>query len=208
MGPKFFSRIFKRGRHRLCKTPARALSNNITDQTPLLDLRPNLMENFQTFRRAVMAGGATNKVFEQEIINRSKIEDSVISDAALYAIQIMKRRWLEMEDEILKKGDLFIIDYIEDFELVEKANVLGNYFLNKLRMIDTKLIREVRGLGLFIGIEFKKRVFEYMKKLIRYGILSNPAGSTVLRFMPPLVIEKHELDEVVEKLEKVLKDEG
>jgi acetylornithine/succinyldiaminopimelate/putrescine aminotransferase len=45
-----------------------------------------------------------------------------------------------------------------------------------------------------------------MKKLLKYGVLANPAGPTVLRFMPPLVIKKDQIDKVIEKLEIVLKE--
>jgi len=102
---------------------------------------------------------------------------------------------------------LAAIKYIEDFELPEKADELGKYFIQRLKDINSKLIREVRGLGLFIGIELKKRSFEYVRKLLNHKILANPAGPTVLRLMPPLVIKKQQIDEVVEKVEKVLKED-
>ena len=101
---------------------------------------------------------------------------------------------------------LSAIKYIEDFNLPEKAKELGTYFINKLREIDSHIVREVRGLGLLIGIELKQKAFEYMKKLLKYGVLANPAGPTVLRFMPPLVIKKDQIDKVIEKLEIVLKE--
>ncbi len=100
---------------------------------------------------------------------------------------------------------LAAIKYIEDFELVKKSEELGSYFINKLKEIDSKIIREIRGLGLFIGIELKKRSFEYVIKLLDQKVLANPAGPTVLRLMPPLVIEKDQIDEVVEILDEVLR---
>ena len=103
---------------------------------------------------------------------------------------------------------LAAIKYIEDFNLPEKADELGKYFIQRLKEINSKLIREVRGIGLLIGIELKKRAFEYVRKLLNHKILANPAGPTVLRLMPPLVIKKDQIDEVIEKVEKVLKEDG
>ena len=96
------------------------------------------------------------------------------------------------------------LKYIEDYNLVKKSGENGKYFLESLKNIDSKLIREVRGIGLMIGIELKKKSFEFVRKLLEHRILATPGGLTVLRFLPPLVIEKEQIDEIVEKVEIVL----
>jgi len=78
--------------------------------------------------------------------------------------------------------------------------------LGKLRAIDAKVIREVRGLGLMIGIELKARVTPYLMALMERGVLALPAGRTVLRLLPPLVIEKEDLEVVAERIAEVLAD--
>ena len=70
--------------------------------------------------------------------------------------------------------------------------------------IQSPLIREVRGLGLMVGIELKQKVTPYLQALMAEGVLALPAGLTVMRFLPPLVIEKDDLVKVVETVKKVL----
>jgi len=81
---------------------------------------------------------------------------------------------------------------------------LGAYFLAELRKIESPLIREVRGLGLMLGVEIKQKVAPYLRALTEHGVLALPAGMTVIRFLPPLVIEKEQIDEVVKVLKTIL----
>jgi len=96
------------------------------------------------------------------------------------------------------------IRYIEEKGLVEHSREMGNYFMDKLRDIKSPLIRCVRGRGLMIGLELKSKSFEFVRKLVPLRVLALPAGTIVLRFLPPLVIEKEDIDFVVEQVEKVL----
>ncbi len=66
------------------------------------------------------------------------------------------------------------------------------------------MIREVRGLGLMIGVELKQKVTPYLMALMERGVLALPAGLNVLRLLPPLVIEKSDLDVVADQIEYVL----
>jgi acetylornithine/LysW-gamma-L-lysine aminotransferase len=68
------------------------------------------------------------------------------------------------------------------------------------------MIREVRGLGLMIGVELKQKVTPYLHALMDRGVLALPAGLNVLRLLPPLVIEKSDLDIVADAIEAVLND--
>ncbi|MFN2153046.1 MAG: aminotransferase class III-fold pyridoxal phosphate-dependent enzyme, partial [Anaerolineales bacterium] len=68
-------------------------------------------------------------------------------------------------------------------------------------------IREVRGLGLMVGIEIKQKVAPYLQALTERGVLAQPAGLTVIRLLPPLVIDKAQIDQVVEALTEVLQNE-
>ncbi len=99
---------------------------------------------------------------------------------------------------------LATIDYIQDNHLPERAAKLGAWFLDGLKQIRSPLIREVRGLGLMVGIELKHKVTPYLMELMNKGVLALPAGLTVMRFLPPLVIAQEDLASVVKRVEEVL----
>jgi len=96
------------------------------------------------------------------------------------------------------------IDYILENNLAGKAADTGSYFLEKLSSIESPLIREIRGMGLMVGVELKCKSSPYLAALMTHGILALPAGANVIRFLPPLVIEKKHIDIAVEKLTLVL----
>ena len=96
------------------------------------------------------------------------------------------------------------IDYMLENRLDEQAKDKGDYFVGKVKEHKFANVREVRNLGLMIGIELKEKSTPYISKLIEKGVLAMPAGATVLRLLPPLTISKEELDFVVEKLVEVL----
>jgi len=96
------------------------------------------------------------------------------------------------------------IDVIEQEGLVEKAKTLVTYFLQELGRIDSSKIREVRGLGLMLGLELKEKAGPYVQNLMDNGVIALLAGATVIRLLPPLVISKEEIDAVVDQIAMVL----
>jgi acetylornithine/LysW-gamma-L-lysine aminotransferase len=96
------------------------------------------------------------------------------------------------------------VDVIEKEGLVEKSKTLGEYFLKELRDFKSSKIREVRGLGLMLGIELKEKAGPYVQKLTEKGVIVLLAGATVIRLLPPLVITKEEIDTVVQALQETL----
>jgi acetylornithine/LysW-gamma-L-lysine aminotransferase len=101
-------------------------------------------------------------------------------------------------------ASLAAIGYLEDHRLPERAAELGSWFLEQLRGIQSPLVREVRGLGLISGIELKQKVTPYLHALMARGVLALPAGLTVMRFLPPLVITRTELETVAAAVQAVL----
>jgi len=99
---------------------------------------------------------------------------------------------------------LATIKYIQDHGLVEKSRKNGEYFLAELKKVESSKIREIRAIGLMIGIELKEKVSPYLKQLAEKGILALPAGKTVIRLLPPLVITREEINEVVCALAEIL----
>jgi len=96
------------------------------------------------------------------------------------------------------------LEVIEKEGLIENAEKLGNYFIEQLRGIESNKIREVRGLGLMIGIELKEKAGPYVQMLMERGIIALMAGATVIRLLPPLVISKQEIDTVISALAEIL----
>ncbi len=97
------------------------------------------------------------------------------------------------------------LDVIIDENLPENARVMGEYFMNELRKINSPIVEEVRGKGLMIGVQVKVHAREICEKLKDYGVLSYYAHDYVMRFAPPLVIKREEIDWAMERIEKVLK---
>lgn len=96
------------------------------------------------------------------------------------------------------------LDVIRDEGLAERAASLGAWFQVELARIDSRLIREVRGLGLMVGIDLRIKVTPVLKALQARGVLALPAGPTVLRLLPPLVITQAELAQVWQALAETL----
>jgi LysW-gamma-L-lysine/LysW-L-ornithine aminotransferase len=99
---------------------------------------------------------------------------------------------------------LAALEVLEKEHLAERAEELGAYVRAKLEEIHSPLVREVRGLGLIVGIELRQKVAPYLSALARLGVLALPAGLNVLRLLPPLVISQTQLDRVVEAVAAVL----
>ena len=98
-----------------------------------------------------------------------------------------------------------VIDVMREQRLPERAAEVGAYFLDKLRAIDSPKIRDVRGLGLMLGIELKEKVGPSLRQLMDRGVLVLAAGTTVLRFLPPLIITQEDVDTVVTEVAEVLR---
>jgi ornithine--oxo-acid transaminase len=84
---------------------------------------------------------------------------------------------------------------------------MGNYFRDQLRKIKSKHVKEIRGKGLFIGVELKpeaKGARRFCEALMDKGILCKETHENVIRFAPPLVIKKEEIDWAVKYISEVL----
>ncbi len=92
--------------------------------------------------------------------------------------------------------------------LIENSFKLGEYFRSKLKNISSKHVKEVRGKGLFIGVELFPAAGgarRFCEALMERGILCKETHDDVIRFAPPLVITKDEIDWVIENVDEVLK---
>jgi ornithine--oxo-acid transaminase len=100
------------------------------------------------------------------------------------------------------------LDLLIDDNLVENSQVMGNYLKTKLQEINLDFIKEVRGKGLWIGVEFNKTISakKICLSLMDEGILAKETHETVIRFAPPLTITKEEIDWAMEKIIKVFRE--
>jgi ornithine--oxo-acid transaminase len=98
------------------------------------------------------------------------------------------------------------LDVIEEERLAERSRELGDYFLEKLRTLRHPDIKEVRGRGLFIGLELHTKARPYCERLKEEGLLCKETHEHTIRFAPPLVIRREELDWAFERIQRVFGD--
>lgn len=93
-------------------------------------------------------------------------------------------------------------------KLIENSAELGKYFIEKLKGIESPHVKEVRGKGLFIGVELKPEAGgarRFCEALMKKGILCKETHENVIRFAPPLIIKKEEIDWALTRIEEVLR---
>ncbi|KAB7706940.1 ornithine--oxo-acid transaminase [Bacillus aerolatus] len=103
---------------------------------------------------------------------------------------------------------LAALEVLEEEKLAERSRELGDYFLGKLKEINNPIIKDVRGRGLFIGVELSEPARKYCEALKEESLLCKETHDTVIRFAPPLVISKEELDWAIERIQQVLGTTG
>ena len=101
------------------------------------------------------------------------------------------------------------IDALLEEKLADKAAVNGKYLKSQLEGLQAKhkIVKEVRGLGLMLGMELRYDVLNVLLKALGKGVLVLDAGRTVVRLLPPLVIEKAQIDKAIAVLDVVLGEE-
>jgi len=105
-------------------------------------------------------------------------------------------------------ASLATINTIVDDKLAENAQKMGDYLKKKLTALKEKfpIIKDVRGRGLIIGVELEIEGKNIVNKAMNYGLILNCIGTSVLRFVPPLIINESHVDEAISILEKVLSE--
>ncbi len=102
---------------------------------------------------------------------------------------------------------LAAITTYQDEQIVERAASMGALLQERLAaaLADTPVVREVRGVGMMIGIDLRQKPGPYLKKLMdEHGVLALPAGSSVLRLLPPLIAGEEEIDLAVNAIAQAL----
>ncbi len=99
---------------------------------------------------------------------------------------------------------LAAIDVYQSDRLAQRAAEMGDYFEQQLNVADLSQVRALRRLGLMIGIELKQKVQEKLAQLLEHRIIALPAGPNVIRMLPPLIVEKEQIDQVTKTLRELL----
>jgi len=98
-----------------------------------------------------------------------------------------------------------VLDVIETEDLIHNAAVVGEYLMNEAKGLPG--IKEIRGVGLMVGLEFEMPVADLRKKLLfDHGIFTGYSGKNTIRLLPPLCITKNEVDRLISSLNKVLQN--
>jgi len=103
-------------------------------------------------------------------------------------------------------GGIAAFEAIEEENLLERAREIGAYAMDQLRKLqgECDLIREVRGMGLMIGVELTIKGADIVQKCMDKGVLLNCTHDTVIRFMPAMTVTKEEIDQGVRALKEAL----
>ena len=108
---------------------------------------------------------------------------------------------------IICAASLAVFDAIEKDGLIRNAEMMGKYLKDRLNRLKDKhsIIKEIRGVGLMLGVELKSPGKDIVEGCIAKGLLINCTHNTVLRLMPPMIVEKKDIDKTIGILDEVLK---
>lgn len=96
------------------------------------------------------------------------------------------------------------LEVLEKDDLINKSEQNGEYFLSKLKRVKSSKVKEVRGRGLWIGIELNEPARKYCEALMDEGILCKETRENIIRIAPPLIITKEEIDWAYDRIKRVI----
>lgn len=97
------------------------------------------------------------------------------------------------------------LEILEKENLIDRSNEMGEYFMQRLRDMNSPHVELVRGKGLWIGVVLNKKARPFTEALKEEGILCKETHENIIRVAPPLVITKEEIDWAMERFEKIMK---
>ncbi len=97
-----------------------------------------------------------------------------------------------------------VLERVSQPEFLAHVREVGAYLQERLAELNSPLVKEVRGRGLMVGLELTEPVDRFVKAGYQYGLLLVNAGTHVIRLVPPLIAEKHDVDDLVDKLAQML----
>ena len=97
-----------------------------------------------------------------------------------------------------------VLNRVSQPEFLAQVNEVGDYLIERLSEINSPIIKEVRGRGLMVAVELTVDTNAIIEAGYEQGLILVNAGTNVIRLVPPLIIEKQHVDELVEKLTVIL----
>ena len=101
------------------------------------------------------------------------------------------------------------LEIIEEDKLVENSKQQGSYFLKELKKIESPILKQIRGKGLWIGVEIDTKIINgrnMCKHLLKKGILAKETHASIIRFAPPLIIKRKEIEWAIRIIKETLKE--
>jgi acetylornithine/N-succinyldiaminopimelate aminotransferase len=100
----------------------------------------------------------------------------------------------------------YVVERISQPEFLAHIREVGDYLQDRLEEINSPLIKEVRGRGLMVGVEFTCDVTPIIEAGYQHGLILVNAGQEVIRLVPPLIADKAQVDRLIDKLTTILAD--
>lgn len=100
-------------------------------------------------------------------------------------------------------GILAVLSEFEDVSLIKHISAMGDYFLRELKTVKSHKIKEARGIGLMLALELYENATSTLKALQQNHIIAIPAGSNIVRFLPPYLITEKEINLLIKVLKKI-----
>lgn len=106
---------------------------------------------------------------------------------------------------VTSSAALAVLDCIEKEKILDNVESSGKYMVEKLTELKNKYkcIKDIRANGLLVGIEINYQSYDLVNELIEKRIITVPAGTSVVRFLPPLIIKKKEIDKLIQALDEI-----
>ena len=101
-----------------------------------------------------------------------------------------------------------VLEYILNEGVLDNCASMGKYLIEGLKELKTKypIIRDIRGMGLIVGVELDIKADEVVQRCMQNGILINSPKENVIRFLPPLIITQREIDQLLNTLNSIFKE--
>ncbi|MBN2305418.1 MAG: aspartate aminotransferase family protein [Anaerolineae bacterium] len=131
---------------------------------------------------------------------------TLITDAVAAAIETGDHGSTFAAGPVLCRAAEVVLRRVSDAAMLEHVQKMGNLLLDKLRQLNSPHIVEVRGKGLMVGVEMDFEVAPLIPAGYKHGVLLLNAGTHVLRFLPPLIVEPQHIDQLVETLDDILSE--
>ncbi len=97
-----------------------------------------------------------------------------------------------------------VLNFVSNPETLRHVNEMSAYLVDQLNTLESPVVREVRALGLMIGIELSKNVSDMIDQAAKKGVILLSAGEKVLRLLPPYIVQKSDVDQLIKTLKEVL----